>query len=188
MYRTPWISRAPEMPLPCGPRSFPPRQTNAASVLMANEPTPFPPTNTLCQSQKSTIGNRSSHMLVMNPESFTQSCCLAVRSFQDLAGRDWPSRQSVRAAARIARSLPELFLRVSLLRQFRSTSAPGVDEPVADLFTNVSSSAPRPHNPTNLSHCETGAPAKHLLLFLGGVRMSYVLLKPLFKHIRNVPG
>ena len=40
----------------------------------------------------------------------------------------------------------------------------------------------------NLSHCETGARAEHLLLLLGGIGMSQVLLEPLFEHVRNVPG
>ena len=94
----------------------------------------------------------------------------------------------IRAAARIAGSLAELLLRVGLLLEFRYPSASGIDEPVAYLFTHVSAIAPRPSSRTHLSHRETGAPAKHLLLFLGGVGMREVLLEPLFQHIRNVPG
>ena len=94
---------------------------------------------------------------------------------------------SLRAAARIARSLPELLLRVGLLLQLRNASAPRVDEPIADLFATVSPFAPPRTTSTHLSHCETGAAAEHLLLFFGRIGMGEVLLEPLFEHIRNIP-
>ena len=75
-----------------------------------------------------------------------------------------------------------------MLLQFRNASPPGVDEPIADLCTTVSSLVSRRSSRANLSHCQTGARAEHLLLLLGGIGMSKVLLEPLFEHVRNVPG
>ena len=94
---------------------------------------------------------------------------------------------SLRAAARIAGSLPELLLRVSLLFQLRNAPAPRIDKPIADLFATVSPLTPPPNACTNLSHCETGAAAEHLLLFLRRIGMGEMLLEPLFQHIRNIP-
>ena len=101
--------------------------------------------------------------------------------------RDHRERPSIRAAARISRSLPDRRLAVGLLFHFRNASSPGVDEPIADLCAGVSQFPTCLSNPTHLGHCETGARAEHLLLFLRGVWMSYMLLEPLFEHVGNVP-
>ena len=116
------------------------------------------------------------------------SLAWSVTSFQRGRGSDQLSKLSIRAAARIPRPLPELLLRVSLLLQFGNAPTPGVDEPVTDLFTSVSFLAQCPGEATHLSHRETGARAEHLLLFLGGIRMSEMFLEPLFEHVCNIPG
>ena len=155
-----------------------PRQTNAASVCMRSKPA-----RTLCPSEKSTIGNRSPATPGMTQTLFA----ILPYPCQIFPGPD-RSSHSIRAAARVARSLAELLLRFSLLFQFGNTSAPGVDEPVAYLITViVSSFAPRPSTRTDLSHGETRAPAEHLLLLFRGVGMSEMLLEPLFEQIRNIP-
>ncbi len=106
-------------------------------IFMSNKPS-----RTLCQNHKTATENPPPETVVTNPEypePFSQSCCLGVRSFQGRQGRDQRSKYSIRAAACIAGSLSEFLLRVSLLLKFRNTSAPRINKPIADLFTNVSS-------------------------------------------------
>lgn len=114
-----------------------------------------PPHRTLCHSQKSRIGNPSPDTVVHAPRRLFP---IALSGCQIIPR---PTRQastietSIRAAARVARSLADLLLVLSLPLEFRLTSAPRVDEPVAYLctFHIVSSFAPPPRSQTDLSHC-----------------------------------
>ena len=62
-------------------------------------------------------------------------------SFQSCQASRQRSKPLIRAAARITGSLAEPLLRVSLLLQFGNAPAPGIDEPITDLRTSVSSLA-----------------------------------------------
>lgn len=132
------MSLTREMVLPRGPRSCPTPNKCRQCVRVCHESSALRYARTLETLRKVHHGKyrHQPRVLLLNRLVFMSDHSKTRR------GGVRRSRHLIRATARVARSLADLLLRFSLVQEFRTTSAPRVDKPVAYLFTV---SAPSSH-------------------------------------------